>query len=53
MLKLAIFFFIIALIAGLLGFRGVENAASFIARVFFFLFLIFFIIALFFAFAVV
>jgi uncharacterized membrane protein YtjA (UPF0391 family) len=51
MLKLAIFFFIIAVVAGLLGFRGVESAASFIAKIFFFLFLVFFLIALFFVFA--
>ena len=34
------FFFVISVIAGLLGFRGVESGASKIAKVFFFIFLV-------------
>ena len=39
MLHYAIVFFVISIIAGLLGFRGVESGASKIAKVFFFIFL--------------
>lgn len=44
MLKWALIFFIIALIAGALGFTEVAGAASFIAKALFFVFLVLFII---------
>ena len=40
MLHYAIVFFVISVIAGLLGFGGVESGASKIAKVFFFIFLV-------------
>ena len=40
MLNYAIIFFVISVIAGLLGFRSVESGASKIAKVFFFIFLV-------------
>ena len=40
MLHYAIVFFVISVIAGLLGFRGVETGASKIAKIFFFIFLV-------------
>ena len=40
MLYYAIVFFIIAVIAGLLGFKGVESGATKIAKVFFFIFIV-------------
>jgi len=40
MLYYAILFFIIAVVAGLLGFRGVESGATKISKIFFFIFLI-------------
>lgn len=40
MLYYALVFFVISVIAGLLGFRNVESGASKIAKVFFYLFLI-------------
>lgn len=40
MLYYAIVFFIIAVIAGLLGFKGVESGATKISKLFFFIFLI-------------
>ncbi len=46
MIGWAIFFFIIALIAGALGFGGVAGAAAGIAQILFFLFLVLFIGAL-------
>jgi uncharacterized membrane protein YtjA (UPF0391 family) len=46
MLGWAIFFFIIALIAGALGFGGVAGTAASIAQILFFLFLVLFIGAL-------
>ena len=46
MLKWAVVFFIIALIAGALGFGGVASAAAGIAKILFFLFLVLFLIAL-------
>src|SRR5690349_9391468 len=46
MLYWAVVFFIIALVAGFLGFGGVASAASGIAQVLFFVFLVVFLIAL-------
>ncbi len=40
MLSYALLFFVIAVIAGLLGFRGVESGANKIAKVFFFIFIL-------------
>ena len=40
MLYYAIVFFIIAVVAGLLGFKGVGSGATKIAKVFFFIFLV-------------
>ncbi len=40
MLYYALLFFVIAIIAGLLGFKDVESGANKIARFFFFLFII-------------
>lgn len=39
MLHYAIIFFIIAVIAGMLGFKGVESGATKIAKIFFFIFI--------------
>ncbi|MCI5071860.1 DUF1328 domain-containing protein [bacterium] len=44
MLKLAIFFFIISLVAALFGFTGIATAAAGIAKVLFFIFLVLFIL---------
>jgi uncharacterized membrane protein YtjA (UPF0391 family) len=38
MLRLSIFFFLLAVIAGLFGFTGIEGAAADLAKVLFFLF---------------
>jgi uncharacterized membrane protein YtjA (UPF0391 family) len=46
MLYWAAVFFIIAIVAGILGFGGVSAAASGIAQVLFFVFLVIFLIAL-------
>jgi uncharacterized membrane protein YtjA (UPF0391 family) len=46
MLRWAIIFFIVAIIAALFGFTGIAGAAAWIAQVLFFLFLVFFVIAL-------
>jgi len=46
MLKFALIFFIVALIAGALGFGGIATAAAGIAKVFFFIFLVLFLAAL-------
>lgn len=46
MLGWAIAFLIVALIAGAFGFRGVSGAATGIAKVLFFLFLVLFVLAL-------
>jgi uncharacterized membrane protein YtjA (UPF0391 family) len=46
MLYWAAVFFIIAIIAGFLGFGGVSVAASGIARTLFFIFLVIFVVAL-------
>lgn len=40
MLKWALFFFIIAVIAGIFGFTGIETAAMDVAKILFFLFLV-------------
>ena len=40
MLTYALIFFVIAVIAGMLGFKGVESGASKIAKIFFFTFII-------------
>lgn len=46
MLSWAAIFFVIAIIAGLFGFREVEGAAALIAKILFFLFLMGFIVTL-------
>jgi uncharacterized membrane protein YtjA (UPF0391 family) len=46
MLRWALVFLIIALIAGAFGFWGLEGAAMWMARVLFFLFLVLFVVAL-------
>ena len=46
MLRWALLFLIIALVAGALGFWGLEGTAMWIAKVLFVLFLIFFVVAL-------
>ena len=40
MLTYAFIFFVIAVIAGLLGFKGVESGATKIAKLFFFIFIV-------------
>jgi uncharacterized membrane protein YtjA (UPF0391 family) len=47
MLRYALIFLVVSLIAGALGFWGVAGLASEIARVLFFVFLVCFVIALF------
>ncbi|MGJ3232751.1 MAG: DUF1328 domain-containing protein [Oceanicaulis sp.] len=46
MLRLAIAFFIIALIAALFGFGGIASASAGIAQILFFIFLVLFVLAL-------
>jgi uncharacterized membrane protein YtjA (UPF0391 family) len=46
MLQWALAFFIIALIAAVLGFGGIAVAAAGIAKIFFFVFLVLFLVAL-------
>lgn len=46
MLRMAIVFLIIALVAGALGFTGVYAAATDIAKILFFVFLVLFVISL-------
>lgn len=46
MLSYALFFLIIALIAGGLGFWGISGLAASIAKILFFVFLLFFVISL-------
>lgn len=46
MLRWALIFFVIALIAGLLGFGGIAATAGGIAQILFYIFLILFVIAL-------
>ncbi|MFI5334470.1 MAG: DUF1328 domain-containing protein [Chlamydiales bacterium] len=48
MLKWAAIFFIIAVVSGMFGFRGVEGVAIQIAKVLFFIFVLLFLISLFF-----
>lgn len=45
MLNLAVFFLVVALIAGILGFGGVASASVEIAQLLFFVFIVLFIIA--------
>jgi uncharacterized membrane protein YtjA (UPF0391 family) len=45
-LKLALFFLIVSLIAGVLGFTGIAMAAAGIAKILFFVFLALFVIVL-------
>jgi uncharacterized membrane protein YtjA (UPF0391 family) len=52
MLRLSIFFFLLAVAAGLFGFTGVEGAAADVAKVLFFLFVAVWIVLLTMAFAV-
>ena len=40
MLYYALLFFVIAVVAGLLGFKGVESGATKIAKIFFFIFIL-------------
>jgi len=47
MLYWALLFFVVAIIAAVLGFGGIAVAASDIAQVLFFVFLVFFVVALF------
>jgi uncharacterized membrane protein YtjA (UPF0391 family) len=46
MLKLALFFFIVSIIAGVFGFTGISVAAAGIAKVLFFIFIIVFVVLL-------
>jgi uncharacterized membrane protein YtjA (UPF0391 family) len=46
MLKLALFFFIVSIIAGVFGFTGISAAAAGIAKVLFFIFIITFVVLL-------
>ena len=46
MLRLAIAFFVIAIIAAIFGFGGVAAAATDIAKILFFIFLVLFVLAL-------
>jgi uncharacterized membrane protein YtjA (UPF0391 family) len=46
MLRWALGFFIVALIAGLLGFTGISLAAASIAKILFYLFLVLFLVTL-------
>jgi uncharacterized membrane protein YtjA (UPF0391 family) len=48
MLRWAVTFFIIAIIAAVFGFGGIAAAATDMARILFFIFLVLFVIALFF-----
>jgi uncharacterized membrane protein YtjA (UPF0391 family) len=46
MLRLALFFFVISLVAALFGFTGIAVATAAIARVLFFVFLVVFLVLL-------
>jgi uncharacterized membrane protein YtjA (UPF0391 family) len=46
MLKLALFFLIVAIIAGLFGFTGIAAAAAGIAKILFFIFVLLFVLLL-------
>ncbi|MEI6562870.1 MAG: DUF1328 domain-containing protein [bacterium] len=48
MLRWAVTFFIIAIIAAVFGFGGIAAAATDMARILFFIFLVLFVLALFF-----
>jgi uncharacterized membrane protein YtjA (UPF0391 family) len=45
MLRWAIIFFIVAIIAGILGFGGISHAAVDIAKILFVIFIVFFLVA--------
>jgi uncharacterized membrane protein YtjA (UPF0391 family) len=46
MLRFALIFLVVAIVAGMLGFTGISLAASDIARVFFFIFIVLFAVSL-------
>jgi uncharacterized membrane protein YtjA (UPF0391 family) len=46
MLRWALFFFVVALIAGVLGFTGIALASAGIAKVLFYVFVILFVLSL-------
>lgn len=46
MLKWAVIFFIVAIVAAIFGFGGISDAATDIARILFFVFLVLFLISL-------
>ncbi len=46
MLKWALFFFVISIVAGLFGFTGISAATAGIARVLFFIFIVIFVVFL-------
>lgn len=46
MLRIALTFFIVAIIAGIFGFGGIAAASEEIARIFFFIFVVLFLLAL-------
>lgn len=46
MLMWALIFFIVAIVAGLFGFKGVQSAATSIAKILCFIFIVLFIISL-------
>jgi len=46
MLRWALLFLVVALVAGLLGFWGLEGSAMYFARVLFFVFLVVFVVSL-------
>lgn len=53
MLRLALFFLILAIVAGLLGFTEIAGAAVWIAKTLFIIFLVLFIVFLIFALSIV
>lgn len=46
MLRLALFFLVVSLVAALFGFTGISEAAAGIAKILFFLFLVIFVVLL-------
>jgi uncharacterized membrane protein YtjA (UPF0391 family) len=52
MLKWALVFFVVSIIAGLFGFRGVQGAAKTVAKALFFVFIVMFVITLLFGFSI-
>lgn len=46
MLRWALLFFLVAIIAGVFGFGGIAAAATDVARILFFVFLVLFVVAL-------